>query len=65
MEKETYKYIDVLQKIVDSYNHTPHKSLGEVTPASVNKNNEDESRFIQYRVRKSKHKEIITRKFHI
>jgi hypothetical protein len=46
MEKQTYKYIDVLQIIVDSYNNTPHQSLGGSTPSSVTKNNEDESRFI-------------------
>jgi hypothetical protein len=49
MEKQTYKYIDVLQKIVDSYNNTPRQSLGGSTPSSVTKNNEDESRFIQFK----------------
>ena len=27
MEKQTYRYIDVLQNSFDSYNHTPHQSL--------------------------------------
>ena len=46
MEKQTYKYIDILQKKVDSYNNTPHQSLGGSMPSSVTKNNVDESRFI-------------------
>ena len=50
MEKQTNRYIDVLQKIVDSYNHTPHQSLGGSTPASVNQSNEDEMRYVQYLV---------------
>lgn len=56
MEKQTYRYIDVLQKIVDSYNHTPHQSLGGSTPASVNEYNEDEMRYVQYLVRNKKMK---------
>ena len=28
MEKQTYKYIDVFQQLVHSYNNTPHQSLG-------------------------------------
>jgi len=56
MEKQTYRYIDVLQKIVDSYNHTPHQSLGGSTPASVNKYNEGEMRYVQYLVRNKKMK---------
>lgn len=59
MEKQAYKYIDVLQKIVDSYNNTPHQSLVGSTSSSVTKNNEDESRFIQYKVRKAKHKDFV------
>jgi len=54
MEKQTYRYIDVLQDIVHSYNNTPHQSLGGVTPASVTKQNEDEIRYIQYLVRKKR-----------
>jgi len=52
MEKQTYRYIDVLQDIVDSYNNTPHQSLGGTTPASVSKRNEDEIRYVQYLVKK-------------
>lgn len=54
MEKQTYKYIDVLQDIVKSYNNTPHESLGGETPASVTKQNEDEIRYIQHLVRNKK-----------
>ncbi|CAC5421901.1 unnamed protein product [Mytilus coruscus] len=54
MEKQTHKYIDVLQKLVDSSNNTPHQSLGGATPASVTKQNEDEMRYIQYLIRKKK-----------
>ena len=56
MEKQTYRYIDVLQKIVYSYSHTPHQSLGGSTPASVNKSTEDEMRYVQYLVRNKKMK---------
>lgn len=52
MENQTSKYVDVLQKLVDSYNNTPHQSLGGATPASVTKTNEDEMRYVQYLVRK-------------
>ena len=65
MGKQTYKYIDVLHKIVDSYNNTPHQSLGGSTPSSVTKNNEDKSIFIQYCVRKTKHKELLNKKHFI
>lgn len=56
VEKQTYRYIDVLQKIVSSYNHTPHASLGGYTPSSVNKTSEDEMRYVQYLVRNKKMK---------
>lgn len=48
MEKQTYKYIDVLQNLVHSYNNTPPASLGGATPASVTEDNKDELRYIQY-----------------
>lgn len=54
MEINTYKYIDVLPKLVDSYNNTPHQSLGGATPESVTKENEDEIRYIQYLVRRKR-----------
>lgn len=61
MENNTYKYIDVLQKIVDSYNNTPHQSLGGATPASVTKANEDEIRYIQYLVRQKRSKNVMNK----
>ena len=38
--KRTYRYIDDLQNIVGSYNSTPHRSLGGISPDQVNKTNE-------------------------
>ena len=35
MENDTYKYIDVLRKLVSSYNRSPNESLGNVTPESA------------------------------
>lgn len=52
MENQTYKYINVLQDLVDNYNNTPHQSLVGATPNSVTKQNEDEIRYVQYLVRK-------------
>lgn len=54
MQNQTYKCIDVLQDMVNSYNNTPHQSLGGATPASVTKQNEDEIRYVQYLVRKKR-----------
>lgn len=63
MENQTSKYVDVLQKLVDSYNNTPHQSLGGATPASVTKTNEDEMRYVQYLVRKkAKSVEVVKQK---
>jgi hypothetical protein len=39
--KGTWKYIDVLQDLVDSYNNSYHRSVKR-TPASVNRKNQDE-----------------------
>jgi transposase InsO family protein len=33
-------WINILQKVIDTYNHTFHRSIG-MTPVEVNKNNED------------------------
>lgn len=57
MEKQTYRYIDVLDDLVKSYNNTPHESLGGETQASVKKKNEDEIKYIQYLVRQKRKKE--------
>ena len=55
VSSNSLRYIDVLQDIVQSYNHTPHRSLGR-PPAEVNKENESEVRFDQY-LRRPKKKE--------
>lgn len=39
-KQRTHKYIDVLQDIVMSYNATPHKSLNNIAPRDINRNNE-------------------------
>ena len=55
MKNRTQRYIDVLQDIVHSYNHTLHHSLG-ATPASITKEKEGESRLQQYLLRQVKTK---------
>ncbi|XP_041355481.1 uncharacterized protein LOC121373099 [Gigantopelta aegis] len=49
----TYKYVDVLEKVIYSYNHTKHRMLGQ-TPASVNQTNEEEVRLSQYLIKPKK-----------
>jgi transposase InsO family protein len=39
-ENNTFKYIDVLQEIVTSYNTTPHTGIGKRTPESVGQHNQ-------------------------
>ena len=56
--KQTYKYIDVLQDMVTSYNKRPHRSLGGYAPSEVTKQNADEVRLSAYFARNpSKKKE--------
>ena len=38
--RNTRRYIDVLPDLLDSYNHTYHRSIG-VAPVEVDANNED------------------------
>lgn len=61
MKHRTQRYIDVLQDIVHSYNHTVHRSLGK-TPASITKVNEGESRLQQYLLRTVKSKKRSSKK---
>ena len=66
LKNRTQRYIDVLQDVVYSYNHTVHRSLGQ-SPASINKNNEGESRLEQYllrqgRVKRSKKQKKVSKK---
>lgn len=39
-KNRSYRYIDQLQNLVDSYNASPHRSLGYLAPKEVNKQNE-------------------------
>lgn len=48
LKNRTYRYLDVLQDLVTSYNQRPHRSLGERAPSSVNKKNADEIRLVTY-----------------
>ena len=48
IKNRTYRYVDVLQDLVNSYNQRPHRSLGELAPKTVNKENADEIRLITY-----------------
>lgn len=48
LKNRTYRYIDILQDLVTSYNQRPHRSLGERAPATVDKNNADEIRLISF-----------------
>lgn len=38
--KQTYKYIDVLDSLVNNYNHRPHTSLENLSPSDVHEGNE-------------------------
>ena len=38
--KRNYRYIDDLQRLVDNYNVTPYRSLNNIAPQDVTKNNE-------------------------
>lgn len=35
--KETYRWIDVLPKLIDAYNRSPHSSLNGISPINVDK----------------------------
>ncbi|MES9885142.1 MAG: DDE-type integrase/transposase/recombinase [Sedimenticola sp.] len=39
-KNRTYKYVDVLQDVVKTYNSTPHRSLNYTAPKDVNTSNE-------------------------
>ena len=47
-KNRTKRYIDVLPDIVQSYNETPHTSLGNISPKDVNKRNEANAWAYQY-----------------
>lgn len=48
MKNRTYRFINILQDLVKSYNKRPHRSLGGNAPANVNKENADEIRLESY-----------------
>ena len=50
LKHNTKRYIDILQQMVQSYNHTIHRSLG-ATPSSITPDKEGESRLQQYLLR--------------
>ena len=69
LKNRTQRYIDVLQDVVYSYNHTVHRSLGQ-SPASITKDNEGESRLEQYllrqgKVKRSKKQKKVSKKYEI
>ena len=51
LKNAKYRYIDVLDKVVGSYNRTTHRMLGQ-SPYSVNKQNESEVRLNQHRLKR-------------
>ncbi|KAK3086722.1 hypothetical protein FSP39_022498 [Pinctada imbricata] len=53
---QKYKYLNILQDVVQSINNTPNRSLNGRTPASVNKDNEEEVRLDSYLIRRKSDK---------
>ena len=65
IDRNTLRYVDVLQDLTHSYNKTKHSSLGR-PPSEVNKDNESEVRLDQYlRRRKPKQPKLQTYRFDI
>ena len=58
------RYVDVLQDLVQSYNETPHKSLGNVAPKHVTKVNEADVWAYQY-LKPAKTKGAKRKPFHL
>ncbi|XP_061191696.1 uncharacterized protein LOC133199909 [Saccostrea echinata] len=48
MKNRTYRFVNVLQDLVNSYNNRPHRSLGGNAPTNVNQENVDEIRLESY-----------------
>ena len=46
--KQTYHFLDILQKLVDNYNRTPHSSLGGLAPNQITPQNEVDLMLHQY-----------------
>ena len=60
-EKNTHRYIDIIDDIIIGYNSSVHRSLGR-SPNSVNENDEDEIRIEQYLIKNKKTKQIPIKK---
>ncbi|XP_048775517.2 uncharacterized protein LOC130049380 [Ostrea edulis] len=58
IKNRTYRYVDILQDLVTSYNQRPHRSLGENAPATVNEKNADEIRLTAYLTTKKKNPKL-------
>lgn len=54
MKNRTYRFVNVLQDLVKSYNNRPHRSLGGNAPTNVNQQNADEIRLAAYLSLKTK-----------
>lgn len=54
MKNRIYRFINILQDLVKSYNKRPHRSLGGNAPANVNKENADEIRLESFLSGKTK-----------
>ncbi|XP_061191750.1 uncharacterized protein LOC133199990 [Saccostrea echinata] len=54
MKNRTYRFVNVLQDLVNSYNNRPHRSLGGNAPTNVNQENVDEIRLESYLSGKTK-----------
>ena len=61
MKQRSYKFTNVLQDLVDSYNTRPQRSIGGSAPSSVTENNADETRLQMYLTR-TKTKRRMTKK---
>ena len=40
--RRSYRFLENLQDLVESYNNTPHKTLGDISPKDITKDNEAE-----------------------
>ncbi|XP_062571179.1 uncharacterized protein LOC134233212 [Saccostrea cucullata] len=60
--EQKYKYLNILQDVVQSINETPNRSLNGRTPSSVNKDNEEEVRLDAYLARRKTKKVTIVKK---
>lgn len=54
MKNRTYRFVNVLQDLVKSYNNRPRRSLGGNAPANVRQENVDEIRLETYLSGKTK-----------